>query len=86
MSLMHSPTLRQKFQVDPWPCEDCDSVLFILDVINSFEEELLKQWIDTHVEGRENIARHEVVEQRFARALGQSCIGIGLGTLLPDCG
>ena len=61
MSLLHSPTLRQKFQADPWPCEDCASVLFLLDVTNSFEEELLRQWIDTHLEGRESITRQEVM-------------------------
>ena len=57
---MHSPTLRQKFQADPWPCEDCDSVLFLLDVTNSFEEALLREWIDTHLEGRDHIRRQQV--------------------------
>jgi len=58
---MSSPNLRQKFQVDPWPCQDCNSVLFILDVINSFEENLLREWIDSHLAQRSHIQRHEVV-------------------------
>ena len=58
---MNSTNLRQKFQVDPWPCTDCNSVLFVLDARNRFEEDLLRQWIDKHADGRGSVRREEIV-------------------------
>ena len=41
--------LSEKFQQsDPWPERDGRRVLFILDSRNSFEQDLLKQWIHHH--------------------------------------
>ncbi|MCA9542573.1 MAG: hypothetical protein KC620_26940, partial [Myxococcales bacterium] len=35
-------------QSNPWPAREGQRVLFILDTRNSFEQDLLKQWIHHH--------------------------------------
>ncbi len=37
-------------QQNPWPARDGEKVLFILDARNSFEQEILKQWIHHHTD------------------------------------
>lgn len=40
--------LASKFAENPCPGGDCNEVLFVLDVGNSFERDILQQWIDHH--------------------------------------
>ena len=78
---VQNTNLRPKFQVDPWPDSPNENVLFILDASNSFEEELLTQWVAHHR------GEHSAVQQHMlAIDLGDDRKGIDSSALLDRLG
>ena len=78
---VQNTNLRPKFQVDPWPDSPNENVLFLLDASNSFEEELLTQWVAHHR------GEHSAVQQHMlAIDLGDDRKGIDSCALLDRLG
>jgi glycerol-3-phosphate O-acyltransferase len=71
--------LASKYQhSSPWPARDKQQVLFILDTRNSFEQELLREWIHQHT----NSGSEEFQARQVCLNLGDERKGMDSGQLV----
>ena len=71
--------LASKYQhSSPWPARDKQQVLFILDTRNSFEQELLREWIHQHTHS----GSEEFQAPQVCLDLGEDRKGIDSGQLV----